>query len=229
MRPYLRRRRKHGGFALLSLRAPVVLPRRRGRPKAQVGLTSLGFPRHSNTPTLRLQPCCPRPSSNSGVRSGLRPQRAYLSAGACVLPSLRSGDGHAPCSTVGLRGVWASLPRQNLPTWGFVFPRYRAFYYSGGGGFAPYVRVPQSAASSRGPPPRSSVVGGTPVPSSSTPRYARPRHGGRGQGRAVGGYAPAFLSATPPSLLGGLGAVAPAFVGLAFPCALVAPSGVRRS
>ena len=229
MRPYLRRRRKHGGFVLLPLRAPVVLPRRRGRTKAQVGSASLGFPRHSNTPAHRLQPCCPRPSFRICVRSGLRPQRAYLSAGACVLPSLRSGAGHAPCSTVGLRGVWKSLPRRNHPSWGCVFPRFRAFYYSKGGGFAPYWRVPQSAAS----PARRGLLSLTPRPSRGAPLppapFSRAPRRCSGQGRAVGGYAPAFLSATPSSLHGGLGAVAPAFVGLAFPCALVAPSGVRRS
>ena len=38
--------------------------------------------------TLKLQPCYPRPSSKSGVRSGLCPQRAYLSATAYRCPSM---------------------------------------------------------------------------------------------------------------------------------------------
>ena len=192
-------------------------------------MASLGFPLVAARYALRLQPCCPRRSSKSGVRSGLCPQRAFLSATACVLPSLRSGARLPLCPLVGLRGVWKSLPRQNVPTWGLVFPHYRAVYYSGGGVLAPYGRVAQSAPTSRGPPPRSFVVGGSPAPSSSTPRYARPRHGGRGQGRAVGGYAPAFLSAPPPSLDGGLGAIAPALAGLVHPFALVAPGVMRRS
>lgn len=142
--------------------------------------SGLGFSANTHDLTLQLPSCCPLPSSKSGVRSGLRPQRAYLSAGAYQCPvtiqQVRDNsprDNHNPrtalatlgCSQPSSGGGFRNLPR-HFSGWGsrLSFPPC-VFYYSGGGWFPPYGRGAELGRVLRGPPsPQSSVGRGPPPP-----------------------------------------------------------------
>lgn len=83
-------------------------------------------------PPGSLSPCCRRRSSQSGVRSGLRPQRDCFSASA-----LLSSDGtRSPRCLRWFGRVVTAVPRPSL-FWSLSFPHCRAVYYSCRGGFAP--------------------------------------------------------------------------------------------
>ena len=141
-----------------------------------------GAPRVSSA----VAPAAPQ---KSGVRSGRCPQRAFLSARAYRCPVARS------------RAFWSCL-RCHSSTNVYsvlVFPHYRAFYYSGGGGFASYVRGADCRGVLRAgaPSPRSCGSGGPrPFSPSPLPLVAPPRGLG-GSGRVVSSSAGLSFRLTP--------------------------------
>ena len=138
---------------------------------------------------LRSSAVAPAAPHESGVRSGLRPQRAFLSAGAWCCPCRKER------SFVGVQTTVACgrTPFGRTPT------TTRRFNYSGGGWFASYVRgaVLRGVLRAGSPAPR--LCGsGVPRPFSPSPLPSvAPPQGRGGFGRAVSRYAGRSFRLTP--------------------------------
>ena len=127
-----RHSRRRAGVASAAV-LPLVAVRQTSRPPQR------------GRPPGSLPPCRRRRSSQSGVRSGLRPQRAYLSATAH-----KSSEGTRSRRCLRWFGrVVTAVPRPSL-FWFLSVPRCRAFYYFCCGMFAPDGAL--GAGLSRQPP-----------------------------------------------------------------------------